>query len=259
MRPESFSANDITALLRRKTIATMPELMAAVGTSVERTVFRKLSGLHYRASYSHAGRYYTLDELATFDPLGLWAYRAVWFSAHGSLVQTAAALVDGSAGGYRIDELDAVLHVQTKDCLRQLVGRGRLAREEFAGRYLYCSQDSGKRRAQLAARTARSHAPAGTSGPGAPPEEMKATIILFLGLLDERQRRVFAGLESLKLGRGGDILVAQMLGLDPATVAKGRRELIENKLESGRVRQVGGGRKALEKKRRRSSTASPSS
>ena len=53
MRPERYSANTITELLRNKTVATMPDLMAALGTETERTVFRKLAELPYRASYSH--------------------------------------------------------------------------------------------------------------------------------------------------------------------------------------------------------------
>lgn len=259
MRPERYSANTIAALLREKTIATMPELLAALGTSVERTVFRKLSGLRYRASYSHRGRYYTLDELARFDALGLWSYRSVWFSAHGNLVDTAATLVDVSAAGYLIDELDDALHVKTKDCLRQLVAHGRLARDDFDGRHLYCSVDAGKRGAQVAARRARGGALAARSVAAPVSGELKATIILFLGLLDEKQRRLFAGLESLKLGRGGDAVVAETLGLDPATVAKGRRELLGNDLDPDRVRQAGAGRKAVEKKRPRSSRGSRNS
>ncbi|MGH9562238.1 MAG: hypothetical protein ACRD3S_12360, partial [Terracidiphilus sp.] len=90
-------------------------------------------------------------------------------------------------------------------------------------------------------------------------DEVKATLILFLGLLDEKQRRLFAGLESIKLGRGGDLLISELLGLDPATVAKGRQELLSNDPDPGRVRKAGGGRKAVEKKRPRSSRKSPNS
>ncbi len=81
-------------------------------------------------------------------------------------------------------------------------------------------------------------------------DELKATIVLFLGLLDEKQRRLFAGLESLKLGRGGDDIVAETLGLDPGTVAKGRRELLGNELDPERVRKAGAGRKPVEKNAR---------
>ena len=57
------------------------------------------------------------------------------------------------------------------------------------------------------------------------PDELKAAIILFFSLLDERERRVYAGLESLKLGYGGDRQMAEILGLDVSTVARGRRDL----------------------------------
>jgi hypothetical protein len=45
--------------------------------------------------------------------------------------------------------------------------------------------------------------------------------VLFYGLLDEQQRRLFAGLESIKLGHGGDHILAEFLDLDPHTVARG--------------------------------------
>ena len=59
------------------------------------------------------------------------------------------------------------------------------------------------------------------------PEELRAAIVLFASLLDERQRRLFAGLESLKCGWGGARRIAQLLGIDPSTVATGRRQLVE--------------------------------
>jgi hypothetical protein len=85
---------------------------------------------------------------------------------------------------------------------------------------------------------------------------MKAAIVLFFSMLDEKQRRLYAGLESLKLGYGGDQRIAAFIGMDPHTVAKGRRELIERDFELDRVRKAGGGRKPVEKKRPKSSPAS---
>jgi len=81
-------------------------------------------------------------------------------------------------------------------------------------------------------------------------EESKAAIVLFLGLLDERQRRMFAGLESMRLGWGGDRRVADITGLDVHTIARGRRELLGGEGPAERIRRPGGGRKATEKKRR---------
>ena len=88
------------------------------------------------------------------------------------------------------------------------------------------------------------------------PDELKAAIILFFSLLDERERRVYAGLESLKLGYGGDRQMAEILGLDVSTVARGCRELLEHDVNVERVRKAGAGRKAVEKKRQKSSRRS---
>ena len=82
-------------------------------------------------------------------------------------------------------------------------------------------------------------------------QEGKTLVELFVSLLDEKQRRIYAGLESIKLGHGGDKKIAQLFGLDMHTVAKGRKELWSGKIETDRVRHVGGGRKLLEKKRRK--------
>ena len=81
------------------------------------------------------------------------------------------------------------------------------------------------------------------------PEEAKAAILLFYSLLDEQQRRLYAGLESLKLGRGGDRQLADFLGLDPHTVARGRQQLLSQDVEVDRARKAGAGRKRVEKKR----------
>lgn len=254
MSPTKFSAASIATLLHKQKIATMPELMAALGTDARRTVFRKLSELPYRTSYSHRGRYYTLDDVAEFDERGLWAYEEVWFSIYGTLLSTAAATVEAADFGYFVEELDNLLHVGTKDALRKLVRDARLTREEVAGRFLYCATDAGRRRQQLLGRRALLAEP-GVAGPlpvaASMPEELRASIVLFFSLLDEKQRRLYAGLEALKGGPGGDARIAELLGLDAGTVARGRRELMDQDVEVERVRRKGGGRKAVEKKRRR--------
>jgi hypothetical protein len=66
-------------------------------------------------------------------------------------------------------------------------------------------------------------------------------------VLDEQQRCLYAGLQSLQLG--GDRQIADLLHLDPHSVAKGRGQLMGHDAKVGRVRAVGGGRKRVEKKR----------
>ena len=231
MRPTQFSADTVVALLRKQTVASLTDVMAAFGPRVSRrTAFRKLKDLHARTSYSHRGGYYTLDELADFDEHGLWTFAGVRFSRAGTLVATAEAFVNHAEAGHFVDELDNLLGVGTQDALRKLVGDGRLTRHKLAGHFLYCATDHAHQTHQRRARRLLMATPGlGRPLPDADlmPEELRAAIVLFASLLDERQRRLFAGLESLKCGWGGDRRIATLLGIDPSIASRQAAQILE--------------------------------
>ena len=155
-----------------------------------------------------------------------------------------------SDAGYFVDELDNVLHVGTKDVLRKLVLDVRLTREQLTGQFLYCAASPGRKTQQLRRRRAMLAEPGiAKAFPGADviPDELRAALVLFVSLLDEQQRRLYAGLESLKNGRGGDRRMADLIGLDRGTIARGRRELLAQDVALDRVRRAGGGRPSVEK------------
>ena len=69
--------------------------------------------------------------------------------------------------------------------------------------------------------------------------------------LDERSRRLFAGVLARQLGWGGIERVREITGLTCVTIRRGVRECEQAQGEDGgRVRRVGGGRKSIEKKAR---------
>src|ERR1700693_4969749 len=203
MRPLSYRADELRVLLLRNQRATLDELKHALGTPVDLTVFRKLKPLGYLTSYSHRGRYYTLREIARFDGHGLWAQADVWFSRFGTLLSTAEVFVNRSPRGYFADELTRTLHVQVQDALHQLTQQHRVTREMVSGLYLYTAVDRTIQQGQLLTRRKVEAVPTvvDASVLEVSEEELKASILLFYSLLDEQQRRLYAGLESLKLGR----------------------------------------------------------
>jgi hypothetical protein len=253
MRPVSFHSDVLRSLLLRSKIATLDELKLALGSSVGVTVFRKLKSLNYLTSYSHRGRYYTLHEITDFDEQGLWSHAGVYFSRFGTLLATAEALIHHCPRGYFAEELARALHVEVHDTLHQLAQEQRVSRQMISGKYLYLSVDRSRQQAQLRTRRSVEALPTvvDPSRLEIPEAELKAAILLFYSLLDEQQRRLYAGLEALKLGRGGDSQLAEFLDLDPHTVARGRQQLLDQDVEVERARRSGGGRKQVEKKRRK--------
>ena len=237
--------------VKENKIANLEELKAILGVDVRMTVFRVLRRLEYLSSYSHRGQFYTLRQIPDFDEFGLWSFRSVRFSKFGSLLATAKILVEAAEAGYTAVELENLLHVEVKHALLQLTRRGKISRRKIGRSHVYLSIEKGRQRQQQLTREDRqAHAQAGMGlAVEVLPDEIKAAIILLFSMLDEKQRRLYAGLEAAKLGHGGDRMIAELLGLAPHTVAKGRRELFENSVDRSRIRKEGGGRKTVEKKR----------
>jgi len=255
MNKTKYDLQDIRDFFDAHEIATLDQLKAALGNPARCTLFRKLAQLEYLSSYSHRGKFYTLRSIARFTEPGLWTFQSVWFSLFGNLLQTADFLVNRSEAGYNAAELKEVLHVKTKHALAQLVRCGRLQRKKYDSVYVYLSVEDAVARKQEKARKVRlnkSFSSVIVNNPDLAVEEAKAIVVLFCSMLDERQRRLYAGLESLKLGHGGDSYIALLLGMNPHTVARGRQELISRDLSSKRVRATGGGRILQEKKRLKS-------
>ena len=263
MNTPKYHLQALKQFFDRHKIATLDQLQEALGNPARCTVFRKLGDLQYLSSYSHRGKYYTLKSIARFTNQGLWSFRSVWFSRFGNLLQTCEAFVHGSDSGYSAAQLKDILQVKTKHALTQLVRDGRLQRETFDSIYVYLSTQSEVASRQIEAREAllkQSPASLIVVNPDLATAEAKALLVLFCSMLNERQRRLYAGLESLKLGHGGDAHIASLLGMDPHTVAKGRKELMDADLTAtDSVRLPGAGRPSQEKKRRKLWTRSPKS
>jgi hypothetical protein len=89
-----------------------------------------------------------------------------------------------------------------------------------------------------------------TAGEDHPDRLVHYRLNLLLSRLEEHQRRWLVALESQRVGRGGDRLLALITGLNVETIRRGRREL-EASLRHGppgRIRRPGGGRPAVKKK-----------
>jgi len=255
MNTPKYHLQALIQFFDRHKVATLDELRQALGNPARCTVFRKLFDLQYLSSYSHRGKYYTLQSIARFSEQGLWSFRSVWFSRFGNLLQTCQAFVHHSDAGYSAGELKDIVQVKTKHALTQLVREGRLARKTFDSVYVYLSGQKDVASRQIEARNAllqQSPAALMVANPDLATAEAKVLLVLFCSMLNEKQRRLYAGLESLKLGHGGDAHIASILGMDPHTVAKGRKELMDADLgPSNRVRAKGAGRLSQEKKRRK--------
>ncbi len=248
MCPEQYSTSRLVRWLENERILTLGRVAEALGRPARITVFRKLAQVGGRASYSHRGRYHTLDRIADYDDNGLWSFRGVHFSQQGTLGETIVSLVEGSEAGYFASELEAVLQVRVHNALAQLQGAGRLSREQLADQYLYLSPTTGAEQLQERYERMRRTQASG-SAELEEPEKWGQSMRWLLTVLDEKQRRLYLGLESMRLGHGGDLQISRLSGVNVKTIARGRRQLQQRQIPTERIRALGGGRPALKKNR----------
>src|ERR1700687_4961436 len=81
------------SIFQEKKVLLLADLISIFGITSRRSVLRYMKDMDYLVSYSHAGQYYTLRELAQFDADGFWHHEDIGFSKHGTLLNTITHLV----------------------------------------------------------------------------------------------------------------------------------------------------------------------
>ena len=135
--------------IKSRRVVEMRDLFEVVESTSRMTVFRRLSGVEYLCSYTHAGRYYTLFDIARFDSDGIWFYDDIGFSQNGSLKNTVTYLVDNGDGGKFHSDLERQLRVRVHNVLLDLVRSKQIKRTKFEGQFLYLSTDKARSTKQI--------------------------------------------------------------------------------------------------------------
>ncbi len=139
-------------VFRKVHVVDMEVLFKTLETKSRMTVFRNLRKLGYLSSYSHAGRYYTLVDIPTFDRRGLWRFQDAYFSRYGTLKATIRHLFENGEVGYTHRELKSLLNIRVQNTINDLLKTGEIGREMIAGVSLYFNSQPEIAQKQLAQR-----------------------------------------------------------------------------------------------------------
>lgn len=150
--PKINSQRKVENIFRKRRVVTMSDLIEVIGSSSRMTVFRRLRKIDYLSSYTHAGRYYTLYDIARFDEDGIWFYDDIGFSQNGSLKNTVTHLVDSCNAGKFHSELERQLRVRVHNVLLDLVKSKQIDRIKFQGQFLYLSTGQARSAKQVVQR-----------------------------------------------------------------------------------------------------------
>lgn len=145
----------IKIMFQKKKALQTNDLFTVLETRSRMTVYRYMKKLNYLTSYTHKGKYYTLNEIAQFDNNGLWHYGDIGFSKYGTLYDTIKHFVDSSEEGMTSSELQNQSRTVVKYALLDLIEKNKVSRSNQGKVYVYLSSDQIKAKEQLKRRQER--------------------------------------------------------------------------------------------------------
>jgi len=250
MRPEEYPTSRLVELLEKERLLTLDSVVEALGKPARITAFLKLVQLQEKASYSHRGRYQTLDRISENSKDGLWSFRGVHFSRHGTLLQRIVYLVEHSMQGYFASELQSLLQVRVHNSLACLYEAKRLNRDQLADQYQYLSLSVGKDELERRYERIRQTPKRESSQIEEIPENRRKSMHWLLTVLNEKQRGLYLGLQSIRIGYAGDQKISLITGVNIKTIAHGRRQLLARKITADRIPEMAAVHPAPENHRR---------
>lgn len=155
MPPQLPPSERLEKLFHRRKCWMLAELAQALGYALI-SVRRFLNQIGYFRSYTHNGKWYTLQDSPEFNRDGLWHHKDIGFSKQGSLTATIRYLVGRSPPGLSARGLAQKLDHPCHAVLTHLHKDGELDRAKVGGefRYLASEQQINRRQRQQASATA---------------------------------------------------------------------------------------------------------
>jgi len=138
-------------VLKKKKVFVFPLLISLLSCSI-RTGRLKLKQWGAYSSYNQNGKYYTLPGVPDFDDNGLWWYKDIYFSKHGTLKNTVVHLINKSISGLSGDQIDKIIALSPRSFLHHFRDTPGIRRQKHAGLYVYFSDDADRYNQQVQSR-----------------------------------------------------------------------------------------------------------
>ena len=135
-------------LFNKEKCLTIKDLSRVLEYS-DRSVQRLLKKLGYYRSFTHNGKWYTLEYIPEFDENGLWFYQGIGFSKWRNLTATILSLVGNSVKGLTASDLSSLLSSSCPPILNKIYKARKINRVKTSRGFVYISMNSTTKERQL--------------------------------------------------------------------------------------------------------------
>jgi len=127
-------------IVRSKKILTFEQILLQVSCS-EVTLRRDIRRMKGITSFTHQGRFVTLEDIPKFDENGIWFYRNVGFTKYKNSLELIVHLINNSEKGLNREQIQGILRIQIFQQIQTLLKRDELHRCKIGNKYIYLPEE----------------------------------------------------------------------------------------------------------------------
>lgn len=126
----------IKNFIRANTVQSFRQIFKQVDCS-EVTLRRDLHQINCITSYSHQGKFVTLNDIPVYNEYGIWFYQEIGFTKHRNSLELIVQLINSSKDGYTREQLQEILKIQIFQQIQILLRQEKLHRVKIGNKYKY--------------------------------------------------------------------------------------------------------------------------
>lgn len=126
----------IKKLFQGQKVSTLSQLAKKI-IGNERTVQRDLKQLNAISSFTHSGRYISLENIPRYDDHGIWFYKDIGFTKYETSLELIMELINSSKEGLTREEIQEITRIKIFQQIQTLLLRDQLHRVKVGNKYVY--------------------------------------------------------------------------------------------------------------------------
>ena len=139
--------NVVENIIRSKKIQTFEQILKQVNCS-EVTLRRDIRWMKGITSYTHQGRFVTLEDIPEFDHNDIWFYNNIGFTKFKTSLELIVHLINHSKEGLTREQIQKILKIQIFQQIQTLLKRNKLYRSKIGNKYIYLPEELSRNKKQ---------------------------------------------------------------------------------------------------------------
>jgi len=143
MKEQEIRIEAVQKVIRENTIQTFETILNKMNCS-SITLRRDIKAISGVTSFTHRGKYITLEDIPVYNEFGIWFYRNIGFTKFKNSFDLIISVINNAEKGITKKEIEKILRIKISKQIQILLSRKQLNRIKLGAKYFYLSEELSK-------------------------------------------------------------------------------------------------------------------